>query len=64
MSKWGKIYTTTWWGEGIYNAIGWGSVYAPESTANVVAFRDRVVADGGVMESLICLATKIDYLKQ
>ena len=62
MSNWGKIYTTTWWGEGIYNTIGWGSAYPPEATANVVTFRDRVVADGGIIESLSCLATKINYM--
>ncbi len=24
---WGKIYETTWWGVGVDNTIGWGSIY-------------------------------------
>ena len=26
--SYGKIYETTWWGVGVDNTIGWGSVYA------------------------------------
>ncbi len=64
MSNWGSIYTSTWWGEGIYNTIGWGSAYPAAATANVIDFRDRVEADGGSVEALACLGAAINRLPQ
>ena len=54
----GKIYETSYWGIGVTtNTISWGSIYL--SIAGFIEltnrYKERVEADGGVVESLECL---------
>lgn len=60
---WGKIYDTTWWGDGVINPIYWGIVYSDyalgykifqDIVADVDALESRVIADGGVFEAYYC----------
>tara|TARA_R110002073_G_C9446833_1_gene577751 strand:- start:21 stop:317 length:297 start_codon:yes stop_codon:yes gene_type:complete len=63
----GKIYESTWWGVGVCAATnGWGNIYYDISgcaSETAVAFRDRILADGGTVESLTCIDEKLkaDY---
>lgn len=63
----GKIYETTWWGVGVTsNDISWGKIYANIAGFPVFVnlFEDRVIADGGVVESLRCIADNLQVLSQ
>jgi len=54
----GKIYETTWWGVGVTtNTISWGKIYDDIAgyPAFIQIYRDRIEADGGVVESLQCV---------
>jgi|FLOH01.1.fsa_nt_gi hypothetical protein len=65
MSDWGlgTLNNSVFWGQGFINSIDWGVVYesswagdtAIGYTPNAVIFRDRVLADGGTIESLKCI---------
>tara|TARA_R110000744_G_scaffold301177_1_gene410298 strand:- start:528 stop:791 length:264 start_codon:yes stop_codon:yes gene_type:complete len=62
----GKIYETTWFGNPVKN--GWGGIYF-DLPFNVITllFQSRVIADGGIVESLSCVNNitnnfVIDYL--
>ena len=57
MINWGKIYNTTYWGIGVLNNIFWGIVYYNNKVRK--DFVDRVIADGGVVES----SMRINVLK-
>jgi hypothetical protein len=62
----GKIYETTWFGTPVKN--GWGGIYYELPFNEItLALQTRVLADGGVIESLHCLNAitndyEIDYL--
>ena len=51
------------WGQGFINSIGWGVSYeyshSSETwigyTQTAISFRDRVLLDGGTIESLKCI---------
>ena len=52
----GKIYETTWWGNPTPD--GWGNIYYDlQESLSVVTLRyeDRIIADGGTVESLDCV---------
>ena len=51
--NWGKIYDSTWWGSGVINNISWGIVYYNNKIRK--DFVNRVVADGCVVESSMCI---------
>lgn len=54
----GSIYDSTWWGIGVTtNTIYWGYVYEgiAGNPAFIDIFEDRVIADGGVLESVGCI---------
>jgi hypothetical protein len=57
----GKIYETSWFGNPIQN--GFGGIYFDLSFNEIsIIFRDRVLADGGIIESLSCVnALTKDY---
>ena len=51
-----KIYRSSWWGIGVYNAISWGITYLIDSLSNAyIVYKDRVIADGGTFENSMCL---------
>lgn len=57
----GKIYGTTWWGNPTPD--GWGNIYYDLATSSnyfVRAYDDRVIADGGIIESLSCVEKGLD----
>jgi len=56
--NWGKIYNTTYWGDGVStNTISWGKIYeeAAGFSISTQKFIQRVIADGGTIESARCL---------
>ena len=56
--NWGKIYNSSWWGLGINNnTISWGKIYEEEAGFSISTqkFIQRVIADGGTIESARCL---------
>ena len=55
----GTIYKTTWWGYVCDSTNGWGSSYkaiANCETPQQIQFDNRVTTDGGIIESLNCIA--------
>ena len=57
-----EIYSKTWWGIGVCtNTINWGYVYKPYAncggglTPIQEAYKTRVEADGGIVESINCI---------
>ena len=56
----GSIYKTTNWGIGVCTSkLGWGFIYksiANCETEQQKEFSDRVTTDGGIIESLNCIA--------
>lgn len=65
--NYGKIYETTWWGEGVTsNNISWGKIYSNIAGFPVFVnlFEDRVIADGGVTESLRCISESLQVVSQ
>jgi len=64
--NWGKIYNTTYWGDGVStNTISWGKIYeeAAGFSISTQKFIQRVIADGGTIESARCL-DNADYKNQ
>ena len=64
----GSIYGSTWWGEGVNNDIGWGSIYEAIAGGSSLTqeYLNRVLADGGVVESAECIDDNINasiYIK-
>ena len=64
----GSIYGSTWWGEGVNNGIGWGSIYEAIAGGSSLTqeYLNRVLADGGVVESAECIDDEINasiYIK-
>tara|TARA_R110002167_G_scaffold16397_2_gene64187 strand:+ start:497 stop:682 length:186 start_codon:yes stop_codon:yes gene_type:complete len=50
----GKIYETTWFGNPVEN--GFGGIYFDLSFGEIaLSFKNRVLADGGTVESLGCV---------
>ena len=50
----GKIYETTWFGNPVEN--GFGGIYFDISFSEIaLSFKNRVLADGGTVESLDCV---------
>ena len=67
LEGYGKIYDSTNWGVGRDNNISWGIVYANLGSIApqlVSAFKTRVEADGGTLESLTCLSNDLKFLIQ
>jgi hypothetical protein len=62
--SYGAIYPLSWWGQGIYNTIYWGSIYPATASAGVTDFIIRVEADNGILEALNCLGAAINSLPQ
>lgn len=53
ITNWSKIYETSFWGIGVINDIYWGIVYFNNKVKK--DFINRVVEDGGVIESSMCI---------
>ena len=54
-----EIYNSSWWGNP--TATGWGNMYYNYIVSFYARnYSDRVIADGGVVESLNCLDSGID----
>jgi len=57
-----EIYENSWWGSP--TSTGWGSIYYEYAvifpSEVTTRFSDRVIADGGVVESLDCIDRNID----
>ena len=62
--SYGAIYPLSWWGEGIYNTIYWGSIYPATASAGILDFITRVEADNGILEALNCLGAAINSYPQ
>ena len=65
--SWGEIYKSSWWGNGVTsNSISWGIIYRNIAGFPVFVnlFEDRVIADGGVAESLRCISENLQVLSQ
>ena len=62
---WGQatINNTIEWGQGFTSANSWGSIYSVSYsgetiislTTNAILLQSRVLADGGISESLTCI---------
>ena len=63
-----EIYSSSWWGIGACNEVGWGIVYKEYAgclTSIIIAdFTARVIADGGTVESPACLDVPLTFLTQ
>ena len=62
-----EIYSSSWWGVGPCNDVGWGIVYKQYANCGVVPgiiadFTARVIADGGTVESEACLDVPLTFL--
>ena len=57
----GKIYETTWWGIGVTtNTISWGKIYEDLASNSLAKrYEERVLAAGGIVESLECINNDI-----
>lgn len=62
LNGFGKIYETTWWGVGINNLIGWGSIYKDLVVNLALDFNNRVINDGGTYEANTCLVNYINTI--
>ena len=59
----GTLNNTINWGKGFINTISWGIIYETSEagetwigyTPTAIEFRDRVITDGGTVESLECV---------
>jgi len=50
-----EIYENSWWGSPVKN--GWGSIYYDFVTDPLsTRYQDRVLADGGTVEAIDCVA--------
>lgn len=61
--SWGKVYESTWWGDCIQTAPSTFD-YATETYNAQFELRDRVIAEGGVLESTYCMSLTILNLSQ
>ena len=64
-----EIYSSSWWGIGACNEVGWGIVYKQYAGCGPVPgiiadFTARVIADGGTVESPACLDVPLTFLTQ
>ena len=63
-----EIYSSSWWGIGPCNKVGWGIVYKQYADCLVPViiadFTARVIADGGTVESPACLDVPLTFLTQ
>ena len=64
-----EIYSSSWWGDGPCNDVGWGIIYKQYANCGPVqpiidAFVIRVEADGGTVESTPCLETDLTFLTE
>ena len=64
-----EIYSSSWWGIGPCNEVGWGIVYKQYANCGPVPgiiadFTARVIADGGTVESPACLDVPLTFLTQ
>jgi len=57
---WNKIAENSWWGFWNYSDSNWGDVYQGFPIGQ--EFEDRVVADGGTVDGLICSMNAINEL--
>ena len=63
-----EIYSSSWWGIGPCNDVGWGIIYKQYAGCGnnvqpiIDAFVARVIADGGTVESQACLDIALTFL--
>jgi hypothetical protein len=64
--SWGDIYCSTWWGDTDRTTLSIQNESAPPCFAPIndiaIAFRERVEADGGVLEGYNCLVAALQDL--
>lgn len=61
MINWGEIYKSTWWG--YFSATGFGSIYYDIANSEQVNYTERIIEDGGTVESEDCLVD-LDVIPQ
>lgn len=61
--SWGKIYESTWWGDSVNTAQSLFD-YATETFNAQYEMRDRVISEGGVLESTYCMSLTLLNLSQ
>lgn len=61
--SWGKIYESTWWGDSVNTAQSTFD-YATETFNSQYEMRDRIITDGGVLESTFCMSLTLLNLSQ
>lgn len=60
---WGKIYESTWWGDSVQTAQSTFD-YATETFNAQYELRDRVIYEGGVLETTYCMSLTLLNLSQ
>lgn len=60
---WGKIYESTWWGDSVQTAQSTFD-YATETFNAQYELRDRVIDEGGVLETTYCMSLTLLNLSQ
>jgi len=61
--SWGKIYESTWWGDSVNTAQSTFD-YATATFNSQYEMRDRIIDDGGVLESTFCMSLTLLNLSQ
>ena len=61
--SWGKIYESTWWGDSVNTAQSIFD-YATETFNSQYEMRDRIIDEGGVLESTYCMSLTLLNLSQ
>ncbi len=61
--SWGKIYESTWWGDSVNTAQS-NFDYATETFNSQYEMRDRIIDEGGVLESTYCMSLTLLNLSQ
>ena len=61
--SWGKIYESTWWGDSVNTAQSTID-YATETFNSQYEMRDRIIDEGGVLESTFCMSLTLLNLSQ
>jgi len=61
--SWGKIYESTWWGDSVNTAQSTLD-YATETFNAQYEMRDRIISEGGVLESTYCMSLTLLNLSQ
>jgi hypothetical protein len=61
--NWGKVYESTWWGDQVNTAQSAFDYATPTFNAPFL-LKNRIITDGGVLESTYCLSLTILNLSQ